>query len=287
MAAAARYAGNGRLEEPELYVELPATTLARCGPEAQSIDGRAHIKERRLAKRAAAREAAGAKQPSDATTKPPAAAVRRRPHGEGAAQAQARRRARRGGAGADKDDVGLRRRGRRRHVQGGARRSAPRRGEAAAARRVPSGEPSSAPLVAFVGQLGFSVTAERLKAFFTSQDVPGTLKVRLLTDAKTGKSRGMAFVQCETAEALYACVALHHAQIDGRRINVERSAGGGREAKKGKLAEHRAHQSKRSRRPSTACSRSSSRRASSGATRSTTACAACSSGAAAASPTRR
>ncbi|KAK7250298.1 hypothetical protein SO694_00007249 [Aureococcus anophagefferens] len=93
--------------------------------------------------------------------------------------------------------------------------------------------------------LGFSVTAERLKAFFTSQDVPGTLKVRLLTDAKTGKSRGMALAQCETAEALYACVALHHAQIDGRRINVERSAGGGREAKKGKLAEHRAHQSKK------------------------------------------
>ncbi|KAH8095480.1 hypothetical protein JL720_2782 [Aureococcus anophagefferens] len=92
--------------------------------------------------------------------------------------------------------------------------------------------------------LGFSVTAERLKAFFTSQDVPGTLKVRLLT-GEDGQISGMAFVQCETAEALYACVALHHAQIDGRRINVERSAGGGREAKKGKLAEHRAHQSKK------------------------------------------
>ncbi|KAH8047463.1 hypothetical protein JL722_13092 [Aureococcus anophagefferens] len=179
-------------------------------------------KERRLAKRAAAREAAGAKQPSDATTKPPAAAVRRRPHGEGAAQAQARRRARRGGAGADKDDVGLRRRGRRRHVKA-ARGEAPAAaagGGAKSSKKRPR-EPSSAPLVAFVGQLGFSVTAERLKAFFTSQDVPGTLKVRLLTDAKTGKSRGMAFVQCETAEALYACVALHHAQIDGRRINVE------------------------------------------------------------------
>ena len=28
--------------------------------------------------------------------------------------------------------------------------------------------------------------------------------MRLLTDAKTKRSRGMAFVECETAEALYA-----------------------------------------------------------------------------------
>ena len=207
-------------------------------------------KERRLAKRAAAREAAGAKQPSDATTKPPAAAP-----SDGGLTAKERRKlkraAERGEAapaptkttsafdaaaagGTSKERRAAKRAAARGEAGGGAKSSKKR-----------PREPSSAPLVAFVGQLGFSVTAERLKAFFTSQDVPGTLKVRLLTDAKTGKSRGMAFVQCETAEALYACVALHHAQIDGRRINVERSAGGGREAKKGKLAEHRAHQSKK------------------------------------------
>ena len=207
-------------------------------------------KERRLAKRAAAREAAGAKQPSDAVTKPPAAAP-----SDGGLTAKERRKlkraAERGEAapaptkttsafdaaaagGTSKERRAAKRAAARGEAGGGAKSSKKR-----------PREPSSAPLVAFVGQLGFSVTAERLKAFFTSQDVPGTLKVRLLTDAKTGKSRGMAFVQCETAEALYACVALHHAQIDGRRINVERSAGGGREAKKGKLAAHREHQSKK------------------------------------------
>ena len=204
-------------------------------------------KERRLAKRAAARDAAGAKQPSDA---PPAAA----PSDAGLTAKERRklkRAAERGEAapaptkttsafdaaaagGTSKERRAAKRAAARGEAGGGAKSSKKR-----------PREPSSAPLVAFVGQLGFSVTAERLKQFFTSQDVPGTLKVRLLTDAKTGKSRGMAFVQCETAEALYACVALHHAQIDGRRINVERSAGGGREAKKGKLAAHREHQSKK------------------------------------------
>ncbi|KAH8074338.1 hypothetical protein JL721_1893 [Aureococcus anophagefferens] len=203
-------------------------------------------KERRLAKRAAAREAAGAKQPSDATTKPPAAAP-----SDGGLTAKERRKLKRAAERGEAAPAPTKTTSAFDAAAAGGTSKA--RGEARARREAGGAksskkrprEPSSAPLVAFVGQLGFSVTAERLKAFFTSQDVPGTLKVRLLTDAKTGKSRGMAFVQCETAEALYACVALHHAQIDGRRINVERSAGGGREAKKGKLAEHRAHQSKK------------------------------------------
>ena len=68
------------------------------------------------------------------------------------------------------------------------------------------------------------------------------MKVRLLTDAKTKRSRGMAFVECETAEALYACVACHHAHLDGRRVNVEKSAGGGKATKKDKLKRHRERQ---------------------------------------------
>jgi len=102
--------------------------------------------------------------------------------------------------------------------------------------------PTRTPLIAFVGQLHYSTTKERVADFFKSQGVEGTLKVRLLTDAKTKRSRGMAFVECETAEALYACVACHHAHLDGRRVNVEKSAGGGREHKKEKLQQHREKQ---------------------------------------------
>lgn len=102
--------------------------------------------------------------------------------------------------------------------------------------------PTRTPLIAFVGQLHYSTTKERVADFFKSQGVEGALKVRLLTDAKTKRSRGMAFVECETAEALYACVACHHAHLDGRRVNVEKSAGGGREHKKEKLQQHREKQ---------------------------------------------
>jgi RNA recognition motif-containing protein len=113
---------------------------------------------------------------------------------------------------------------------------------AAARAEAPAAPTKRAPLVAFVGQLHYSTTKERIEQFFRSQGVEGSLKVRLLTDAKTKRSRGMAFVECETAEALYACVACHHAHLDGRRVNVEKSAGGGKATKKDKLKRHRERQ---------------------------------------------
>ena len=113
---------------------------------------------------------------------------------------------------------------------------------AAARAESPAAPTKRAPLVAFVGQLHYSTTKERIESFFRSQGVEGSLKVRLLTDAKTKRSRGMAFVECETAEALYACVACHHAHLDGRRVNVEKSAGGGKATKKDKLKRHRERQ---------------------------------------------
>ncbi|KAJ8603745.1 hypothetical protein CTAYLR_000275 [Chrysophaeum taylorii] len=98
------------------------------------------------------------------------------------------------------------------------------------------------PLVAFVGQLSFGTTAEQLETFLRDGGVPGALSVRLLTSKDTRKSRGMAFVECETPEALHACVSLHHASLDGRRINVEKSAGGGKETKKARVSEKRKKQ---------------------------------------------
>lgn len=68
------------------------------------------------------------------------------------------------------------------------------------------------------------------------------MRVRLRTDERTGKSKGMAFVECDTAEALHACVALHHASLDGRRINVEKSAGGGKAVKRQRLGDKREKQ---------------------------------------------
>ena len=167
--------------------------------------GRTTAKERRLAKRAAARGEAAPQAPQapQAPAAPPTTAKERR---------LAKRAAARG------------------------------EGPAAPPPKRASQPPKRAPLVAFVGQLHYSTTKERIEQFFRSQGVEGSLKVRLLTDAKTKRSRGMAFVECETAEALYACVACHHAHLDGRRVNVEKSAGGGKATKKDKLKRHRERQ---------------------------------------------
>jgi hypothetical protein len=75
---------------------------------------------------------------------------------------------------------------------------------------------------------------------------PTTLKVRLLLDQKkkgTNKSRGMGFIELSTPEIMYECLKLHLTYIDGRRINVEKSAGGGSTIKSSRITTHRAAQS--------------------------------------------
>lgn len=106
------------------------------------------------------------------------------------------------------------------------------------------------PYILFVGQLSFEATADTLfdhiktnleDSFQVSKD---TVKVRLLTDSKTKRSRGMAFVELSDPEVMYACLKLHHTMLQGRRINVERSAGGGRnsENRKAKISHYRTEQ---------------------------------------------
>eukprot|EP00967_Tisochrysis_lutea_P016204 scaffold18270_cov33-Tisochrysis_lutea.AAC.2 len=92
----------------------------------------------------------------------------------------------------------------------------------------------------FVGQLPFSVTADDIKAHFLSVCEP-PISVRLLTDKKSGKSRGMAFVEMGSESAVHTALRLHHSCICGRRINVERTVGGGHsgEARVNRLKELR------------------------------------------------
>ncbi len=103
------------------------------------------------------------------------------------------------------------------------------------------------PYIVFVGQLSFSTTAEMLYEHFETNlgkevITKETTKIRLLTDAKTKKSRGMAFVELSTPEAMYECLKLHLTHLDGRRLNVERTTGGGKAAKKSKISSFRESQ---------------------------------------------
>ena len=108
------------------------------------------------------------------------------------------------------------------------------------------------PYIIFVGQLAYTTTSEMIYDHFhsTLEKSGGdhiitkeTIKIRLLTDSKTKKSRGMAFVELSTPELMYECLKLHLTHLDGRRINVERSAGGGNESKKAKITSFRETQS--------------------------------------------
>mmetsp|Transcript_68982 Transcript_68982/g.140281 ORF Transcript_68982/g.140281 Transcript_68982/m.140281 type:complete len:228 (+) Transcript_68982:1-684(+) len=58
-------------------------------------------------------------------------------------------------------------------------------------------------------------------------------------------ARGMAFVEVDDPEFLYALLKLHQTYLKGRRINIERSAGGKKhsETRKSKLENYRKEQS--------------------------------------------
>jgi hypothetical protein len=88
--------------------------------------------------------------------------------------------------------------------------------------------------ILFVGQLPYDATAAQIQGHFQT-DAAGEIMgghldiigVRLLTDKTTGKSRGMAFVDCGSEEDLERGVHMHQSKLLGRRINVEKSATGG------------------------------------------------------------
>jgi RNA recognition motif-containing protein len=113
-----------------------------------------------------------------------------------------------------------------------------------------NGKKSKTPYVAFVGQLSYQTTADGLFAYLREKlgedaVTADTVKVRLLTKKKGNSevSRGMAFVETSTPELLYSCLSLHHTHLDGRRINVERTAGGRNPLKrKAKIDEFRQDQ---------------------------------------------
>lgn len=78
----------------------------------------------------------------------------------------------------------------------------------------------------FVGQLPYHATAADIESHFLTACQP-PVRVRLLTHKGGGGSRGMAFVELGSESEVHSALRLHHSCIYGRRINVERTVGGG------------------------------------------------------------
>jgi RNA recognition motif-containing protein len=106
------------------------------------------------------------------------------------------------------------------------------------------------PYILFIGQLSYDTSKDDLFQHIKEnlekehKVTESNIKIRLLQDMNTKKSRGMAFVEVlsHDPELMYACLKLHHTFLKGRRINVERSAGGGVQTRKMKIQRHRAEQ---------------------------------------------
>ncbi|KAG2218956.1 hypothetical protein INT45_004648 [Circinella minor] len=100
-----------------------------------------------------------------------------------------------------------------------------------------NGEEKKNRYILFVGNLGFNTKAEDLaKHFETVGELP---TVRLMTDKKTKKPKGFAFIEFKDSLPLSKALAFHHTYFNKRQINVELTAGGGggSDARKEKLKE--------------------------------------------------
>ncbi|KAL1524287.1 hypothetical protein AB1Y20_019190 [Prymnesium parvum] len=100
----------------------------------------------------------------------------------------------------------------------------------------------------FVGQLPYSASEADVRRHFKACAADGEVRVRLLTKRaeQGGGSRGMAFVELSSEAAVHTALRLHHSVMAGRRINVERTVGGGGASgeRKQKLDELREKQGK-------------------------------------------
>ena len=101
------------------------------------------------------------------------------------------------------------------------------------------------PYILFVGQIPFHTTAQELLDHF--QKYMGkkvitkeAMKIRIPKDEKVkdsskekdkDKSKGFAFCEFQDPEIMYECLKMHQTPLNGRRINVIRSAGGGKAAR--------------------------------------------------------
>uniref|UniRef100_K3WTZ2 RRM domain-containing protein n=1 Tax=Globisporangium ultimum (strain ATCC 200006 / CBS 805.95 / DAOM BR144) TaxID=431595 RepID=K3WTZ2_GLOUD len=88
----------------------------------------------------------------------------------------------------------------------------------------PNKKVKSIHLTLFIGQLPYNATEQKIREHFREA---GEIEVRMLTDKRTKKFKGTAFIEVKDSKALGAALSRHHTLMNGRRINVEMTASGG------------------------------------------------------------
>ncbi|KAI0322167.1 hypothetical protein OF83DRAFT_1167828 [Amylostereum chailletii] len=111
------------------------------------------------------------------------------------------------------------------------RRKKAKGGEQSAEGEQDAGDEKPQRLILFVGNLKYTTSREAIQTHFAACDPPPS--IRLLTPKPTrpgatvAKSKGCAFLEFTVKSALQQALKLHQSEIEGRRINVELTAGGG------------------------------------------------------------
>ncbi|CAG8636573.1 9365_t:CDS:2 [Cetraspora pellucida] len=79
--------------------------------------------------------------------------------------------------------------------------------------------------IIFVANLPYNTKGEELSKHFESAGVP--LSIRLITDKKTKKQKGFAFIEFDNSQSMKKALIFHHTIFKKRRIRVELTVGGG------------------------------------------------------------
>lgn len=99
--------------------------------------------------------------------------------------------------------------------------------------------PANSRYLLFVGNLAYTTTAEEIQNHFinnsNNKDTEDESKVneskpplvRISTDKKTKTPKGFAFVEFHNRKDFLSALKLHHSTLNGRKINVEKTVGGG------------------------------------------------------------
>jgi RNA recognition motif-containing protein len=112
------------------------------------------------------------------------------------------------------------------------------------------------PYILFVGQIPFNSTADQIMKHFQHYmgkkvitDETMTIRIpnnadneKLKSKGKDRPTKGFAFCEFKDPELMYECLKLHHTDMNGRRINVLRAAGGGKAKRAEKIKERKEEQ---------------------------------------------
>jgi nucleolar protein 6 len=86
---------------------------------------------------------------------------------------------------------------------------------------------TKARFILFVGNLAYTTTNESIASHFSQiKSKPTSIRIPTTLE-ENSKSKGYAFVEYDNSTALKKALRLHHTLLDGRKISVELTAGGG------------------------------------------------------------